>query len=133
MVSVGAQLATMPLTLYYFGQTSNYFALTNMIVIPLAFVVLVLALGALAFSWCILGEWLGIAAKWSTWVMRQAVEWIEALPYSITKMEISEMSAGCMYIALVCGILMMRGEKVRWWWLIGVVIGYGLSVIGYRL
>jgi hypothetical protein len=92
-----------------------------MIVIPLAFVVLVLGLGALAFSWCILGEWLGIAAKWSTWVMRQAVEWIEAIPYSITKMEISEMSAGCMYIALVCGILMMRGEKVRWWWLIGVL------------
>jgi hypothetical protein len=48
-------------------------------------------------------------------------------------MEISGISAGCMYIALVCGILMMRGERVRWWWIIGVIIGYGLSVIGYRL
>jgi competence protein ComEC len=133
MVSIGAQLATMPLTLYYFGQTSNYFALTNLIVIPMAFVVLLLGFGTLAFSWCIIGEWLGIAAKWSTWVMREAVEWIESLPYSTTQMEISGISAGCMYIALVCGILMMRGERVRWWWLIGVIIGYGLSVIGYRL
>jgi competence protein ComEC len=129
MVSIGAQLATMPLTLYYFGQTSNYFALTNLIVIPLAFVVLLLGLVSLAFSWCMLGEWLGIAAKWGTWIMRQSVEWIEALPYSTTRMDISEMSAGCMYMALVCGILMMRGERVRWWWLIGVVGALSASLV----
>ena len=129
MVSIGAQLATMPLTLYYFGQTSNYFALTNLIVIPLAFVVLLLGLVSLAFSWCMLGEWLGIAAKWSTWIMRQSVEWIEALPYSTTRMDIREMSAGCMYMALVCGILMMRGERVRWWWLIGVVGALSASLV----
>ena len=129
MMSIGAQLATMPLTLYYFGQTSNYFALTNLIVVPMAFVVLLLGLGTLAFSWCVVGEWLGIAAKWSTWVMRQAVEWIEALPYSTTRMEISEISAGCMYVALVCGILMMRGERVRWWWIIGVVGALSASLV----
>lgn len=129
IVSIGAQLATMPLTLYYFGQTSNYFALTNLIVIPMAFVALLLGLGTLAFSWCIVGEWLGIIAKWSTWIMRQAVEWIETLPYSTTRMDISEMSAGCMYLALVCGILMMRGERVQWWWLIGVVGALGVSLV----
>ena len=129
IVSIGAQLATMPLTLYYFGQTSNYFALTNLIVIPMAFIVLVLGLGTLAFSWCALGEWLGIAAKWSTWMMRQAVEWIEALPYSTTKMEISWMSMMCMYGALICGIMMMRGDKVRWWWLIGVIGALGGSLV----
>ena len=121
IVSIGAQLATMPLTLYYFGQTSNYFALTNLIVIPLAYIVLLLGLSTLAFSWCIVGEWLGIAAKWCTWLMRQAVERIEALPYSTTQMEISGISAVCMYLGLVCGIMMMRGDKVKWWWLLGVI------------
>lgn len=121
MLSIGAQLMTMPLTLYYFGQTSNYFALTNLVVIPLAFVVLLLGLATLAFSWCVIGEWLGVAAEWCTRCMRQAVEWIEGLPYSTTKMQISEMSVVCMYVALVCMTLMMRGDKVRWWWLIGVV------------
>ena len=121
IVSIGAQLATMPLTLYYFGQTSNYFALTNLIVIPLAYIVLLLGLSTLAFSWCIVGEWLGIAAKWSTWLMRQAVERIEALPYSTTQMEISGISAVCMYLGLVCGIMMMRGDKVKWWWLLGAI------------
>ncbi|MBO5816525.1 MAG: ComEC/Rec2 family competence protein [Paludibacteraceae bacterium] len=134
MVSMGAQLATMPLTLYYFGQMSNYFILTNLIVIPMAFVVLLLGFGTLAFSWCVVGEWLGIAAKWSTWLMRQAVEWIEALPYSTARLEISEMSAVCMYVALVFGILMMRGERVRWWWLLGVVgaLGAALCSAGLR-
>ena len=61
--------------------------------------------------------------------MRQAVEWIEALPYSTTRMEISEISAGCMYVALVCGILMMRGERVRWWWIIGVVGALSASLV----
>ena len=121
IVSIGAQLATMPLTLYYFGQTSNYFALTNLIVIPLAYIVLLLGLSTLAFSWCIVGEWLGIAAKWSTWLMRQAVERIEALPYSTTQMEISGISAVCMYLGLVCGIMMMREDRVKWWWLLGVI------------
>lgn len=129
MVSIGAQLATMPLTLYYFGQTSNYFALTNLIVIPLAFVVLLLGLGTLVFSWCVLGEWLGSITEWCTRVMYQLVEWIEALPYSTTKMEISWTSMMCMYVALVCGILMMRGESVRWWWLVGVVGALGGSLV----
>jgi competence protein ComEC len=133
MVSMGAQLATMPLTLYYFGQMSNYFILTNLIVIPMAFVVLLLGFGTLAFSWCVVGEWLGIAAKWSTWLMRQAVEWIEALPYSTARLEISEMSAVCMYVALVFGILMMRGERVRWWWLLGVVGALGAALCGAGL
>jgi cell division protein FtsW (lipid II flippase) len=44
-------------------------------------------------------------------------------------MEISEISAGCMYVALVCGILMMRGERVRWWWLVGVVGALGVSLV----
>jgi competence protein ComEC len=129
VVSIGAQLATMPLTLYYFGQTSNYFALTNIIVIPIAFIVLFLGLGALAFSWCIIGDWLGMAAQWSTWLMRQAVEWIEALPHSTTRMEISELSALCMYVGLTCGMMMMRGERVRWWWLVGVVGALGASLL----
>ena len=35
IMSFAAQIGTLPLTLHYFGQTSNYFALTNLFVIPL--------------------------------------------------------------------------------------------------
>ena len=132
IVSVAAQIGTMPLTLHYFGQTSNYFALTNLLVIPLAFVLLLLGISTLALSWCVVGEWLGIAAKWCTWILREAVEWIESLPYSTTQLTLSAWSALALYGAILCGVMMMRGEKVRWWWLIGA-IGCLLMVLYFEL
>ena len=128
LVSVAAQMATIPLTLHYFGQTSNYFALTNLIVIPMAWIILLLGFGTLALSWCVVGEWLGMATKWCTWVLRGAVEWVEGLPYATTQVSLSEWGVLGLYGALVCGVLMLRGKKVRWWWLIGVVLSLGMML-----
>ena len=128
LVSVAAQMATIPLTLHYFGQTSNYFALTNLIVIPMAWIILLLGFGTLALSWCVVGEWLGMATKWCTWVLRGAVEWVEGLPYATTQVSLSEWGGLGLYGALVCGVLMLRGKKVRWWWLIGVVLSLGMML-----
>jgi competence protein ComEC len=128
IVSLAAQIGTMPLTLHYFGQTSNYFALTNLLVIPMAFVLLLLGFSTLAMSWCMLGEWLGVVTKWGTWLLRKAVEWIEILPYSTTQMSLSAWSVVGLYGAIVCGILMMSGKNVRWWWIAGV-IGCLLGVV----
>ena len=122
IVSLAAQLGTMPLTLHYFGQTSNYFALTNLIVVPMAGILLSLGSSTLAMSWCAVGEWLGLATKWCTWLLNQAVQWIESLPYSTTHMHLSEWGVIGLYGAIICGLLMMRGGKVHWWWIIGVII-----------
>ena len=122
MMSIAAQMATMPLTLHYFGQTSNYFALTNLLVIPMAGVILLLGFGTLALSWCVVGEWLGVATKWCTWLLREVVEWVDSLPYATTQMSLSEWGVIGLYGALVCGVLMMSGKKMCWWWLVGVVI-----------
>ncbi len=43
-VSIAAQMGTAPLVAYYFGRFSTYFLLTNLIVLPLAYVILVGAL-----------------------------------------------------------------------------------------
>lgn len=122
IVSLAAQLGTMPLTLHYFGQTSNYFALTNLIVVPMAGILLSLGFSTLAMSWCAVGEWLGWATKWCTWLLNQAVQWIESLPYSTTHMHLSEWGVIGLYGAIICGLLMMRDGKVHWWWIIGVII-----------
>ena len=122
IVSIAAQIGTLPLTLYYFGQTSNYFALTNLVVIPAAFVLLLLGIGALAMSWCVVGEWLGEAAQWCTYGLRMFVEWIEGLPYSTTHIHLSSMSVALCYGAVACALLMMRGEKVKWGGLVGVIV-----------
>ena len=46
-VSIAAQIATLPLTLYYFNQFPTYFMLSNLLVIPSA--VVILSLGILLF------------------------------------------------------------------------------------
>ena len=128
LVSVAAQIATMPLTMHYFGQTSNYFALTNLVVIPMAGVLLVLGFGTLAMSWCVIGEWLGVVTKWCTWLLRDVVERIEGLPFSSTQISLESGSVFCLYGAIVCGLMMMRGSKIHWWWLIGVVLSLGMML-----
>ena len=55
IMSFAAQIGTLPLTLHYFGQTSNYFALTNLVVVPAAFLRLLMGVAALALSWCVVG------------------------------------------------------------------------------
>ena len=130
LVALAAQIGTLPLTLHYFGQTSNYFALTNLVVIPAAFILLVLGIGTLAMSWCVVGEWLGEAAQWCTYGLRMFVEWIEGLPYSTTHIELSTLSMGFCYAAIICALMMMRSEKVRWWWLVGVVGCLAAAVVG---
>lgn len=50
-VSLAAQLATFPLTLYYFHIFPTYFLLANLVVIPMAFVSMILGLGLLGMSW----------------------------------------------------------------------------------
>lgn len=132
IVSLAAQLGTMPLTLHYFGQTSNYFALTNLIVVPMAGILLSLGFSTLAMSWCAVGEWLGWATKWCTWLLNQAVQWIESLPYSTTHMHLSEWGVIGLYGAIICGLLMMRGGKVHWWWMIGVIISL-LLILKFEL
>ena len=60
--------------------------------------------------------------------MREAVEWIECLPYSTTQMSLSEWGMVGLYGAIVCGLMMMRGSKVHWWWIIGIVISLSLTL-----
>ena len=121
IVSLAAQIGTIPLTLFYFGQTSNYFALTNLVVIPAAFVLLLLGISALAFSWCAIGTWIASAAQGCTCGLRLFVEWIENLPYATTHIQLNALSALFCYGVIICAILMMRGNKVNWWWLTGVM------------
>ncbi len=128
ITSLAAQIGTAPLTLYYFGQTSNYFALTNLIVIPLAFVLLSMSLCAIALSWSIIGTWIASGVQWSTWGLRQYVEWIENLPFSTTNASITAPSVILLYAIIFSAMMMMRGNKVHWGWMAGVILCMAIVV-----
>lgn len=82
LVSIAAQLGTLPITIYYFGQVSSYFLLTNLIVLPLATLLVPCGLATIAFG----GSWLGVLigkVTWAlSWAMNHSVGWIESLPGS---------------------------------------------------
>lgn len=84
-VSLAAQIATFPLGLYYFHQFPNYFLLSNLLVIPLA--VLILGLGLLSLSLYAIpyvGIYLGLALKYAVFGLNWVVSFIDQLPYAVT-------------------------------------------------
>jgi len=83
-VSLAAQLATTPVTLYYFHQFPNYFLLTNVVVVPFATIVMYMAILLFFISYIdplasFLGEYLSYSVK----LLNGGVMYIEQLPYSI--------------------------------------------------
>jgi competence protein ComEC len=83
-VSIAAQMATLPLTLYVFHQFPNYFLLTNLIVVPLSSLVIYTGIVLMA---CSPVAWLaGLIAKvlvFLIWLLNTLIHWIEGLPGSV--------------------------------------------------
>lgn len=82
-VSISAQLATFPLSLYYFHQFPNYFLLSNLVVVPLATLVIYGSIVLLVLSGLkLLLAPLGFALYYMVWFLNEIVLWIERLPFS---------------------------------------------------
>ena len=101
VVSLAAQLGTLPITMYYFGQISNYFLLTNLIVLPIATFLVPFGLATLALG----GSWAGVLVGKTTWAlawaMNHSVGWIESLPGSTTKVSIGLGMVAVYYVFFV--------------------------------
>lgn len=80
-VSLAAQLATFPLGLLYFHQFPSYFLLSNLVVIPLASVLLPLGIATLVLGWIpLLGEWLAALLNVLVKGLDLFVQWLESAP-----------------------------------------------------
>jgi competence protein ComEC len=69
-VSIAAQVATFPLTVYYFHTFPSYFLLANLFVVPMAFVSMILGLALLSLSW-IPGLAIGLGFLLDRWIFAQ--------------------------------------------------------------
>ncbi|WP_421897365.1 ComEC/Rec2 family competence protein [Marinoscillum sp.] len=84
-VSIAAQVATFPLALLYFHQFPTYFLVSNLIVIPAAFLMLgggisMLLIGSILPA---LGGLLGVVLQGFSWVVNELILGIKWLPYPI--------------------------------------------------
>lgn len=82
IVSIAAQLGTLPLTIHYFGYVSTYFLLTNLIVLPIATFLVPCGLVSLFLGGSLLGVWFTKLTFSLSWLMNHSVGWIESLPGS---------------------------------------------------
>jgi len=83
-VSIAAQLGTLPLSLYYFHQMPVYSFLSNLIVIPAAFIVISIGGIYLVFFW--IKPLALVLAKilWAAlWLTNSSMKWIGDLPASV--------------------------------------------------
>lgn len=85
-VSVAAQVATAPICLYYFHQFSNYFLLTNYLLIPISTVAIWLVISVFVFSGIdLIGSFLAKILAWVIKAMNYITSGIESLPFSVSK------------------------------------------------
>lgn len=115
-VSIAAQLATFPVSIYYFHQFPNLFLFSNLAVIPLSNFILISGTALFLVSWVPgLNALTGFCFKWLLWLMNRFVFWVDTLPFAQTKgLSISAFEMLLLYavILLCCWLLVERRSKV---------------------
>ena len=112
-VSVAAQIATFALGLLYFHQFPNYFLLSNLLVVPLASVVLVLGLLVLGASLVPpLATAIGFCLELTLRFLNNVVFTLEGFPFSLTKnVYISVWQCGLIIVFIMVVLALIRYRK----------------------
>ncbi len=114
-VSFAAQIATFPLSLYYFHQFPTYFLITNILVIPYAFVLLFGGFSLFAVHFSIsnylpeISKTFGWCYQQLAWLLNESIQYLFALPNStITNIEINLFEAVLIYGLILFIALFLR-------------------------
>ncbi len=129
-VSIAAQIGTAPLVIYYFSNFSTYFLITNLIVIPLMFVVVLLSMilwivSVIPFIRSFIILLLSLTVKFVNFFL----DYITKLPGSALSLELSnpyQVLIIYIIIAFVCGYLISKKSRLLVYALCSVAV---LSII----
>ena len=114
-VSAAATIGTLPVSLYYFSQVARFFLLTNLVVLPAAYVLVISGLLVLALAHTPVGVWLAIVLQHlGDWVCT-FVAWIEHLPYSTLHISATPSMLACLVMAIGCCYLRIQRQRLSWY------------------
>ena len=108
IISIAAQLGTLPLTMYYFSYVSTYFLLTNLVVLPIATLLVPCGLISIVMGGSVIGVWWTKITFGLSWLMNHSVGWIEALPGSTWPATVSVFMVVVYYLLLIALSAIMR-------------------------
>lgn len=107
VVSIAAQIGTLPITIHYFGQVSTYFLLTNLIVLPIATILVPCGLVSIGLGGSTIGVLFSKLTYSLAWLMNHATGWIEHLPGSSFPAHASEGMIVVYYVLLALFLLFL--------------------------
>ena len=113
-VTIAAQIATVPFTIYYFHQFPLYFWLSNLFMTPISSVVIISGMiMLLVFFIPYINNVVAFVVSKMIFLMNCGVSWIESLPYSIVKgLYINEVQFVILLFMLL-SLLFMVGLKSK--------------------
>lgn len=133
-VAIAAQIATFPLTVYYFHQFPLYFLVVNPIVILLSTVVLVFGLGFMLIIEIlplVITAWVTKVYFWCVFALNKTVIFTENLPYSVAKyLFFNEWQLVLFYLFFV-SILMIYFTKKYKYVRLSIGLGFILLVLSF--
>ncbi len=114
-VSLAATIGTLPVSLYYFHQVSRYFLLTNLVVLPAAYIVVILGALTLLLAHTALGAWLAMVLQHLSGWLCDFVGWIEHLPHATLQLSVTPWMVVSLIAAIAFCYLRIRQQRLAWY------------------
>lgn len=120
-VSIAAQIATLPVTLYYFHQFPVYFLLANVFVIPASTLILLGGLLMLLVSPLpLVAGGVARVLEWMIWLLNEGLFFVGHLPGSVIyPIHTSLLQAICLGGIAIAVYFLMSSKKFGWVWMMG--------------
>lgn len=131
-VSIAAQVGTLPLVWYYFGAFPLYFLATNFVVVPSAFLIMLLAVLLLLFYPIeLIRNGIAVVLDNLIYVVNYLLRQIESLPLS--SLELPYINAWGAYAVAVALVAALYAVIKRKWSFIAVSALVALPLVGHLL
>ncbi|WP_181308206.1 ComEC/Rec2 family competence protein [Rufibacter sp. XAAS-G3-1] len=115
-ISIAAQVATFPLSLYYFHQFPVYFWVANLVAVPLSSGALYLGIGFMLLFWVpVLNSLVGQLLEWTLWLMNELLLWLERWPAAVLDgFVITPGQVVALYLFIIAAVLFLVQKKLSW-------------------
>ncbi len=115
-ISVAAQLATFPLSLYYFHQFPVYFWVANLVAVPLSSLALYLGVAFMMLFWLpVVNGMVGQLLEWTLWLLNELLLWLERWPHAVLEgFVVTPGQVLALYLFLIAVVVFLVRKKLVW-------------------
>uniref|UniRef100_UPI003216B8FD ComEC/Rec2 family competence protein n=1 Tax=uncultured Draconibacterium sp. TaxID=1573823 RepID=UPI003216B8FD len=111
-VSIAAQIATFPLTSFYFNQFPTFFWLTNIVIIPAIILLIPMGISLLLFSQIpLLSAGLAFLVKWMIKGVYFVLHFIESFPYSTADISLNPPELFFLLVFMFFAFILLKNKQ----------------------